>query len=86
MYRSKLDAHDMMILRGVYNHRSMAEMGKEVLKPSSFVKYRIDLLIKEGYVNPPSTKGQARNYSLTDTGIELLRVNTGNREGNRENL
>lgn len=86
MYRKKLDAYDMMILRGVYNHQSMAEMGKAVLKPSSFVKYRLGILITEGFVKPPEIKGQARNYSLTDAGIELLRSNTGNREGNRENL
>lgn len=86
MYRRKLDAHDMFVLRGVYNHNSMLEMGNKLLKPASFVKYRIDCLIRDGFVSPPPIKGQARNYSLTDAGLEVLRSNTGNREGSRENL
>jgi hypothetical protein len=86
MYRRKLDAHDMFVLRGIYNHHSMQEMGKQILKPASFIKYRIECLMKDGFVSPPPIKGQARNYRLTDSGLEILRANTGNREGSREKL
>jgi hypothetical protein len=86
MYRRKLDAHDMFVLRGIYNHNSMLEIGKQLIKPASFVKYRIGCLMREGFVSPPPIKGQARNYSLTDAGLEILRANTGNREGSREKL
>jgi len=86
MYRRKLDVHDMFVLKGVYNHRSLLEMGGQLLKPASFVKYRIVCLIRDGFVSPPPIKGQARNYSLTEAGLEVLRGNTGNREGSREKL
>jgi len=86
MYRRKLDAHDMFVLKGVYNHRSLLEMGAQLLKPASFVKYRIVCLIRDGFISPPLIKGQPRNYRLTEAGLEVLRGNTGNREGSREKL
>jgi len=86
MYRRKLDAHDMMVLRGIYNRDSMREIGAKLIKPASFIKYRIECLMRDGFVSPPPIKGQARNYSLTDAGLEILRANTGNREGSREKL
>jgi len=86
MYRRKLDAHDMFVLRGVYNRNSMLEIGKQLLKPASFVKYRIECLMRDGFVIPPSSKGMARSYALTEAGLNILRSNTGNREGSREIL
>ena len=86
MYRRKLDAHDMFVLKGVYNRKTMLEMGAQLLKPASFIKYRIMCLIRDGFVSPPPIRKQARNYSLTQAGLEVLRGNTGNREGSREKL
>jgi hypothetical protein len=86
MYRRKLDAHDMVVLRGIYNRDSMREIGQKLIKPASFVKYRVECLMRDGFVSPPPIKGQARNYNLTDAGLEILRANTGNREGSREKL
>jgi hypothetical protein len=76
----------MVVLRGIYNHNSMREIGQKIIKPASFINYRVECLIRDGFVSPPPIKGQARNYSLTDAGLEILRANTGNREGSREKL
>ncbi len=56
----------MFVLRGVYNRNSMLKIGKQLFKPVSFVKYRIECLMRDGFISPPPIKDQARYYCLID--------------------
>lgn len=71
----RLSSEEVIVLKGIHEHKSLAEIGDEIGKSTSMANKIVQSLIEENLVLPPPKPHMARSHQLTPLAEDYLRAN-----------
>jgi DNA-binding MarR family transcriptional regulator len=71
----RLSSEEVLVLKAIYEHKSLQEIGQEIGKSTSMANKIVQSLIEEKLILPPPKPHMSRSHSLTVLAKDYLRAN-----------